>query len=109
MTGDILPILKFCSIFLAISFINGGRYLFFRKKLKLIYEEHKAEIDKAIRSDKIKFSVFLIEPLATGDDMLDLLLFKIHSSAKWFVGLLFFYAMSVAFFYLVSLLRQIRS
>jgi hypothetical protein len=106
---NILSILKFCSIFLAISFINGGRYLFFRRKLNLIYEEHKEEINKAIRGDKMKFSTFLKEPLETGNDMLDLLLFKIHSSAKWFLGLLFFYVISVAFFYVVSLLQQIRS
>lgn len=101
MSGDILPILKFCSIFLAISFINGGRYLFLKRKLKLIYGEHKEAIHKAIRSDKIKFSAMLIEPLETGDDTLDLLLFKMHSSAKWFLLLLFFYGVVVAFFYVV--------
>ena len=108
MIGNILPLLKFCSIFLVISFINGARYLFLKRKLKLIYGEHKEEIHKAIRCDKIKFSALLIEPLETGNDILDLLLFKIHRSAKWFIGLLFFYVVGVTFFYLVLLLKQLR-
>ncbi len=106
---NILSIMKFCSIFLAIGFINGGRYLFFKRKLKLIYEERKEEINKAIRGEKMKFSAFLKEPLETGDDGLDLLLYKAHSSAKWFVGLLLFYAISVAFSYAISLSQKIRS
>jgi hypothetical protein len=109
MTGDILPILKFCSIFLVISFINGGRYFFFRRKLILIYEEHKEEINRALSCCNIKFSAFLEEPLETGNDTLDLLLFKIHRSAKWFLGLLLFYATGVAFFYLISMLQKIQS
>jgi len=107
MLRNILPLLKFCSIFLIISFINGVRYLFLKRKLRLIYEEHKKEIHTAIRCDKVKFSALLIEPLETGNDMLDLLLFKIHRSAKWFLGLLFFYGVSVTFFYLVLRLRQV--
>ena len=101
MLGNILPILKFCSWVLVISFINGIRYLFLKRKLKLMYGEYKEEIHKAIRCDKMKFSALLVEPLETGNDMLDLLLFKIHRSAMWFIGLLFFYGASVAFFYLV--------
>ena len=102
MIEKILPILKFCSMFLAISFINGIRYVFFKRKLKLIYEEYKEDIHKAIRCDKIKFSVFLMEPLETGNDMLDLLLFKIHRSAKWFICLFVFYWIGVAFVYFAT-------
>jgi len=101
MLGNILSLMKFCSVFLVISFINGVRYLFLKRKLKLIYGEYKEEIHKAIRCDKIKFSALFIEPLETGNDMLDLLLFKIHRSAMWFVLLLFFYGISVVFLYLV--------
>jgi hypothetical protein len=79
--NNILSLLKFCSWILVISFINGIRYFFLRRKLKLIYEEHKEEIHKAIRCDEVKISVFFREPLETGNDMLDLLLFKIHRSA----------------------------
>lgn len=99
MIDRILPLMKFCSVFLVISLVHGVRYIFFRRKLKLIYEEHKEDIHKAIRCDKMRFSVFLIEPLDTGNDMLDLLLFKIYSSAKWFLSLFFFYWIGVAFFY----------
>jgi hypothetical protein len=106
---NILSIMKFCSFALVISFVNGGRYLFFKKKLKLIYEKRKEEIDKAIGCNKIKFSAFLTEPLETGDDVLDLLLFKAHSSAKWFVGFIFFYVICVAFLSMISLLQKIRS
>ena len=104
MIGNILSTMKFCSFFLIIGFINGARYLFLKRKLKLIYEEHKEEIHKAISCENIKFSTFLKEPSETGNDVLDLLLFKIHRSAMWFINLLFFYGISVAFFYLVSLL-----
>ncbi len=100
MTDTILPTLKFCSWILVISFINGIRYLFLKRKLKLIYEEHREEIHKAIRCNKIKFSALFIEPMETGNDTLDLLLFKIHRSALWFIGLLFFYGICVIFVYL---------
>jgi hypothetical protein len=100
MIGNILPILKFCSWILVISLINGVRYLFLKKKLNLICEEYNEEIHKAIRCNKMKFSAFLIEPLETGNDMLDLLLFKIHRSAMWFVLLLIFYVISVVSLYL---------
>lgn len=91
--------MKFCSWILVISFINGIRYVFFKRRLKLIYEEHKEDIHKAIRCDEIKFSALFIEPLETGNDTLDLLLFKIHRSAKFFVGLFVFYWIGVVFFY----------
>ena len=102
MINTILPILKFCSWILVISFINGIRYLFLKRKLELIYyEEYKEEIHKAIRCNKIKFSTLFIEPLETGNDMLDLLLFKIHRSAMWFLLLLIFYPISVIVAYLL--------
>lgn len=101
MIDTILPLLKFCSWILAISFINGARYLFLKRKLKLIYEEHKEEIHKAIRCNKIKFSALFIEPLETGNDVLDLLLFKVHRSAMWFLLLLIFYPVSVVVVYLL--------
>jgi len=97
MTDTILSTLKFFSWILAISFINGVRYLFLKKKLKLIYEQDKEDIHKAIRCDKVKFSAFLKEPIESGNDMLDLLLFKIHRSALWFVLWLFFYVTGVIF------------
>ena len=101
MIDTIVPLLKFCSWVLVISFVNGVRYFFLKRKLKLIYyEEYKEEIHKAIRCNKIKFSTLFIEPLETGNDMLDLLLFKIHRSVLWFIGLLFFYPVSVIFLYL---------
>ena len=101
MIDTILPLLKFFSWFLVISFINGARYLFLKRKLKLIYEEHKEEIHKAIRCNKIKFSALFMEPLETGNDVLDLLLFKIHRSAMWFLLLLIFYPVSVVVVYLL--------
>lgn len=101
MIDTILPLLKFFSWILVISFINGARYLFLKRKLKLIYEEHKEEIHKAIRRNKIKFSALFMEPLETGNDVLGLLLFKIHRSAMWFILLLIFYGVSILFFYLV--------
>jgi hypothetical protein len=107
MIGNILSTMKFCSIFLIISFINGIRYLFLKRKLKLIYGEHEEETHKSIGSKKMNFSAFLKEPSETGNDVLDLLLFKIHRSAMWSINLLFFYGISVAFVYLVLRLRQI--
>jgi len=101
MRDTILPLLKFFSWILVISFINGARYLFLKRKLKLIYEEHKEEIHKAIRCNKIKFSALFMEPLETGNDVLDLLLFKIHRSAMWFLLLLIFYPVSVVVVYLL--------
>jgi hypothetical protein len=99
-----LPLLKLGSFALVISFINGIRYLFLKRKLKLIYyEEYKEEIHKAIRCNKIKFSNLFIEPLETGNDMLDLLLFKIHRSAMWFLLLLIFYPVSVVAYLLLYL------
>ena len=97
MTDTILTTMKFCSWILAISFINGFRYVFLKRKLKLIYEEYKEEIHKAIKCDEIKFSALFKEPLETGNDMLDLLLFKIHRSATWFVLSLLFYVICVIF------------
>jgi len=97
MIDAIVPLLKFCSWILVISFINGFRYLLLNRKLKLIYEQDKEEIHKAIRCDKVKFSAFLKEPLESGNDMLDLLLFKIHRSAMWFVLWLLFYVTGVIF------------
>lgn len=101
MKDTILPLLELGSFVLVISFINGIRYLFLKRKLKLIYEEYKEEIHKAIRCNKIKFSTLFIEPLETGNDMLDLLLFKIHRSAMWFLLLLIFYPVSVVVAYLL--------
>lgn len=106
MIDTILTNLKLCSIFLLVSFINGVRYLFLKRKLKLRYEEHKEEIHKSIKSDRINFSAFLKEPLETGDDVLDLLLFQIHRSALWFTGLFLFYPVSVIFVYLALLLLK---
>lgn len=100
MIDTIFPTLKFFSWVLVISFINGARYLFLKRKLKLIYEEHRGEIQKAIRCNKIKFSAFFLEPLETGNDTLDLLLFKTHRSAMWFVLFLIFYGVCVIFVYL---------
>jgi len=101
MIDTIVPLLELGSFSLVISFINGIRYLFLKKKLKIIYEEHKEEIHKAIRSDKMKFSTLFIEPLETGNDMLDLLLFKIHRSAMWFLLFLIFYPFSAVVVYLL--------
>ena len=101
MLETVLPLLEISSFVLVIGFINGARYLFLKRKLKLIYyEKYKEEIHKAIRCNKIKFSTLFIEPLETGNDMLDLLLFKIHRSAMWFILLLCFYPVSVVFLYL---------
>ena len=100
MVDNILQNMIFCSWILVISFINGIRYFLLKRKLKFIYEERKEEIHKAIRCNKTKLRVFFIEPLETGNDTLDLLLFKIHRSAMWFVLLLFFYGASVIFCYL---------
>ena len=99
MIDKILPLMKFCSMFLVISLIHGIRYVYFKRKLNLIYEDYKDDIHKAIRSEEIKFAVFMIEPLETGDDMLDLLLFQIHRSAKWFISIFIFYWIGVAFLY----------
>ena len=101
MIDTILSILKFCSWILVISFINGIRYLFLKRKLKLIYEEYEEEIHRAIRCNRIKFSALFVEPLETGNDMLDLLLFKMHRSAMWFVLWLFFYLISIVSLYLL--------
>lgn len=101
MTDTVVPLLKFCSWVLVISFINGVRYLFLKRKLKFIYKEYKEEIHKAIRCNQIRFSALFIEPLETGNDMLDLLLFKIHRSAMWFVLLLIFYLISVVSLYVL--------
>jgi hypothetical protein len=101
MTDTILLLLELGSFALVISFINGIRYIFLKRKLKLIYEEHKEEIYKAIRCYKIKLSVFFVEPLETGNNTLDVLLFKIHRSVLWFVVLLLFYPVSVIVTYLL--------
>jgi len=103
-----LSSLKFCSMFLVISLVNGGRYLFLKRKLQRVYVEHKEEILKAIKGNKVKFSSFLVEPTETGDDMLDLLLFKIHRSALWFMGLLIFYPVAVFFLYIsVTIIKHV--
>ncbi len=106
MMGTIWTALKFCSWVLVISSINFFRYLYFKNRLNDIYAEHKEGIHKAIRCDEIKFSSFLQEPLETGNDMLDLLLFKIHRSAMWSVLLLFFYIISVLFFVTVIIIMK---
>ena len=98
---DIVPLLELCSFALVISFINGIQYIFLKRKLKLVYEEYKEEIHEAIRCDKIKFSALFIEPLETGNDTLDLLLFKTHRSAMWFMGFLIFYPVYVIVVYLL--------
>lgn len=102
----IFPILVVCSIFLVMSLVNWARYLFLKRKLQFIYEEYKEEIHKAIRCNKIKFSALFKEPLETGNDMLDLLLFKTHRSALFFVTPLFVYVISVISLYLFLRLLQ---
>jgi len=106
MIDTILPILELGSLLLVISFINGVRYFFLKRKLKLIYEEYKEEIHKSVESDKMNFSAFLRKPSETENDMLDLLLFQTHRSALWFIGFLLFYPVSVIFLYLVLLLLK---
>jgi len=93
--------MKFCSFILVISAINGIYYLFLKKKLRLICHEHIEEIQKAIGCDKIKVASFIREPIETGNDTLDLLLFKIHRSAMWFILLLLFYPVAVITVYLL--------
>ncbi len=107
--SDFFKLLIFCSWILVISLINGIQYFFLKRKLKLIYEEHKEEIYKAIRCNNITFLTFYKkEPLETGNDMLDLLLFKIHRSAMWFILSLFFYITSIVFVVLaIAIIRRI--
>lgn len=100
MIDNIVPLLKFCSWVLVISLINGVRYVFLKRELKLIYEKHKEEIHKAIGYDKIKISSFIKEPSETGDVMLDLLLFKMHRSIMWCILLICFYPVCVLFLFL---------
>lgn len=110
MIDTIFSILKFCSLILAISFINGIRYFYLRRKLMFIYEKHAKEITAATRCDKIKLSAFVMEPLDTGNDMLDLLLFKIHRSVMWCILLLFLYIVSVLFFVVsIVVIKKINS
>ncbi len=97
MLDRIIPLLELCSMFLVFSFINGVRYIYFIRKLKLINEEFEEEMYKAIKNNKIKFTAFFVEPIETGVDKLDLLLFKIHRSAMWCILLLIFYPVSVIF------------
>jgi hypothetical protein len=97
MIDNIVPLLKFCSWVLVISLINGVRYVFLKRELKLIYEKHKEEIHKAIGCDKIKISSFIKEPSETGDVILDLLLFKMHRSVMWCILLMVFYPVCVLF------------
>jgi hypothetical protein len=98
---NILQLMQFCSFILAISFINGIRYLFLKRKLKLLYQEHREEIQKAIGYDKIKISSFIREPSETGNNTLDLLLFKTHRSVMWCISFLMFYPVSVIGVYLL--------
>lgn len=98
---NILSLMKFCSFILVISSINGIRYFFLKSKLKLVYQEHREETQKAIRCDKIKVSSFIREPLETGNVTLDLLLFKMHRSIMWCISLLFFYPVAVIVVYLL--------
>ena len=100
MLDTIVPLLELMSFALVISFINGIRYLFLKRKLKLIYQEHQEHIQKAIKCNKVKFSAFFTEPQETGNDHLDLLLFKIHRSVMWFILFLFLYVGSIVFFYI---------
>jgi hypothetical protein len=106
MIGSILPVLKFLSASLAISLICRLRYILLRRQLRKTYAEHKDEILEAIKGNELKFSSFLVEPTETGNNMLDLLLFKIHRSAMWFMVLLFFYGFSVISLYVALRLLQ---
>lgn len=101
MYDTIVTTLKLFSWILVISIINGIRYYFLKRKLKSIYyEKYKDEILTAIRGRKINGMAFFKEPLETGNDALDLLLFKIHRSVLWFIGFLLFYLIAVIFIYL---------
>ena len=96
-------IMIFCSWILAISFFNGVHYFLLIRKLKPVYDEYKREIHEAVRCDKLTVSAFFREPTEIGDDKLDLLLFKIHRAAMWFVLHLIFYVSSIFFVLLVIL------
>jgi hypothetical protein len=101
MMDNILQLMQFCSFILVISFINGIRYFFLKRKLQLLYQEHREEIQKAIGYDKIKISSFIREPSETGNNTLDLLLFKTHRSVMWCISFLMFYPVSVIGVYLL--------
>jgi len=101
-----IQILVFCSIFLFISLGHGVHYLLLKRKLKFILKEKNEKIHEAIRCDKPKFTAFLLEPLETGNDMLDLLLFKTHRAAIWFVRIFIFYVTSVLFLYFAMVLLR---
>jgi len=45
---DILSLMKFCSFILVISFINGIRYLFLKRKLKSIYQQYRVILTKQL-------------------------------------------------------------
>ena len=104
MRFTILQIMKFLSFILLIGFFNIFRHILFRRKLWDCYEENKEEILKAIRSDKLNYYVFFKEPRETGNNQLDLLLFKIHRTAIWFMLSIILYAVSVCFIYLLFIL-----
>jgi hypothetical protein len=95
MIREILLLMGLLFFILVISFINGIRYILLKRKLKLMYIEHREEIQKAIGSDRIKISSLIKEPFETGNIMLDLLLFKLHRSVKLCILWLFFYPIAV--------------
>jgi len=91
----ILGIAAFCSWTLVISVVHSIRYVFLKRQLKLVYAEHKEEIHEAIRANRLRFSAFLIEPQETGDDVIDVLLFKLHRSVMWSEVWMILYILSV--------------
>jgi hypothetical protein len=98
MMQNFIDILKFNLFILVLAVFHGCRYFLFRKKVIDSLDSFKNEISGAIKSDKVTFWAFVRVPDLTGNDSLDLLLFKTHRSAKFTAGLLKLYPMAVLLF-----------
>jgi uncharacterized membrane protein len=101
MIGNILPLMKLCSFILVISALNGIYYLLLKKRLILMCQKDSEEVHKAIGCEKVKMISFIREPSETGNNTLDLLLFKTHRSVMWCISFLMFYPVSVIGVYLL--------
>lgn len=102
MYEDIITILKMCSLFLLISSYNFVKYVLLIRRIRSLLAEKGGTILETVHMQQLSFVAFMKPPEESGDEELDVLLFKTHLAVKYGLGFLLFFFCSSMFFFIVK-------
>lgn len=101
MYEDIIGILRLCSLFLIVSAYNLVKYLLLIRRIRSLLLEKESAITEMPNLQTVSFFTFIKPPEESGDEELDVLLFKTHLAVKYGLGFLLFFFCSSMFFFIV--------